>query len=60
LKDIVSAYGRYDGAALSTMTHREKPWLEARGNLDESEGSNELITKQSLRDYFALKLKADG
>ncbi|MEA5552495.1 type II toxin-antitoxin system antitoxin SocA domain-containing protein [Anabaena cylindrica UHCC 0172] len=60
LKDIVSAYGRYDGAALSTMTHRERPWLDARGNLDESEGSNALITKESLRDYFSSKLKAYG
>ena len=60
LQDIVSAYGRYDGAALSTMTHRERPWLDARGNLDESEGSNALITKESLRDYFAFKLKANG
>ena len=60
LQDIVSAYGRYDGAALSTMTHRERPWLDARGDLDESEGSNALITKESLRDYFASKLKANG
>ncbi len=42
------------------MTHRERPWLEARGDLDESEGSNALITKQSLRKYFASKLKAYG
>jgi uncharacterized phage-associated protein len=60
LQDIVSAYGRYDGAALSTMTHRERPWLDARGDLDELEGSNALITKESLRDYFASKLKANG
>lgn len=60
LRDIVSAYGRYDGAALSTMTHREKPWLEARGNLDESSGSNALIPKESLTDYFISKLRANG
>jgi len=40
LRDIVSAYGRYDGAALSTMTHRESPWLEARGDIPETQGSN--------------------
>lgn len=60
LKLIVSAYGRYDGAALSTMTHREKPWLDARGDLDESQGSNALITKNSLRVYFASKLRESG
>ena len=60
LELIISAYGRYDGAALSTMTHREKPWLDARGDLDESEGSNAWITKDSLRVYFASKLRESG
>ena len=57
IEDIVSAYGGYDGAMLSTMTHREKPWLEARGDLDESQGSCSLISKDSLRDFFGSKLK---
>jgi len=60
LRMIVSAYGRYDGAALSTMTHRETPWIEARGDLDESEGSNATISKGSLRTFFEAKLRANG
>lgn len=60
INEIVSAYGRYDGAALSTMTHREKPWLEARKGLDESQGSTATITKDSLSDFFTSKLKANG
>ena len=58
IKDIVSAYGRFDGAALSTMTHRETPWISARGELDESEGCNKIISKDSLRKFFKAKLKA--
>jgi uncharacterized phage-associated protein len=58
ITDVVSAYGRYDGAALSTMTHRESPWLDARGDLDESQGSTAIITKESMRDFFAAKLRA--
>jgi uncharacterized phage-associated protein len=60
LQDIVAAYGRYDGAALSTMTHRESPWVDARGDLDESEGSTALITKESLKKFFQAKLKLHG
>lgn len=60
LRDIVHAYGRYDGAALSTMTHRESPWLDARGELDESEGSTAVIPKASLTAYFRQKLNAHG
>ncbi|MFK8185027.1 MAG: Panacea domain-containing protein [Phormidesmis sp.] len=58
LQEIVSAYGRYDGAALSTMTHREKPWMDARGTLEELEGSTEVIAKDSLRNYFIARLSA--
>lgn len=58
--DIVAAYGRYDGAALSTMTHREAPWRDARGDLPESEGSIVLIPKASLRAFFTTKLAVDG
>ncbi len=60
LRDIVAAYGRYDGAALSTMTHRESPWVDARGDLDESEGSTALIAKESLKEFFQGKLKLNG
>jgi uncharacterized phage-associated protein len=60
LRDIVHAYGRYDGAALSTMTHRESPWLDARGELDESEGSTTVIPKSSLSACFRQKLNAHG
>jgi len=55
---IVDSYGRYDGAALSTMTHQEGPWLEARGDLPETEGSNEIISKDSMRKFFTKQLAA--
>lgn len=60
VSDIVAAYGRYDGAALSTMTHREAPWKDARGDLPESESSTALMPKDSLRTFFATKLVTDG
>jgi uncharacterized phage-associated protein len=56
LLQVVSAYGRFDGAALSTMTHRENPWIHARGGIDESAGSTAVITKESIRRYFSQKL----
>lgn len=60
VSDIVAAYGRYDGAALSTMTHREAPWKDARGDIPESDGSTVVITKDSMRTYFGAKLSQDG
>lgn len=60
INDVVSAYGRYDGAALSTMTHREDPWIDARGELDESLGSTAVISKESLKIFFCEKLRASN
>lgn len=56
IESIVDAYGRYDGAALSTMTHREKPWIEARKGIPETDGSQEIISKESLQNFFSAKV----
>jgi uncharacterized phage-associated protein len=58
--EVVAAYGRLDGAALSNMTHKEAPWVDARGDIPESEGSRELINKDSIKTFFAHKLKNGG
>ncbi|MFT6631472.1 MAG: putative phage-associated protein [Bacteriovoracaceae bacterium] len=58
ISGIVESYGRYDGAALSTMTHRESPWLDARGDLPESEVCQEKIPKDSLLSFFQKKITA--
>jgi len=60
VEDIVYAFGRYDGAALSTMTHREAPWLDARNGIPESSGSRETIKKDSLQRFFQAQLGAHG
>ncbi|WP_416191426.1 Panacea domain-containing protein [Neisseria sp. CCUG12390] len=57
LRQVVAAFGKFDGAALSTMTHREQPWLEARAGIPESEGSRETIQKNVMRNYFSAKLR---
>ncbi|HHX2510968.1 TPA: Panacea domain-containing protein [Neisseria subflava] len=57
VEKVVDAFGRFDGAALSTMTHREDPWLEARGEIPEDAGSSERISKESMKVYFERKLK---
>lgn len=59
LREVVGAYGRFDGAALSTMTHREDPWRDAREGLDEAAGSNRLIPKESIEKYFKRITKDD-
>ncbi len=52
IEAIVSAYGRLDGAALSTMTHKEEPWIAARGNTPEGGNSDTVISKTSMQTFF--------
>jgi len=56
LHDIISYFGSYDGATLSAMTHKETPWLEARGGISDIEPSNAIITKENLYDYFIKQI----
>lgn len=59
LREVVGAYGRFDGAALSTMTHREEPWLRTREGLSESAGSDRVIAKELIGHYFKRIMQED-
>ena len=59
LEGVVAAYGRYDGAALSTMTHRERPWLSARDGVPDTSNSDATISKDSMGRFFARKLREE-
>jgi uncharacterized phage-associated protein len=55
IKIIWSMYGDKDGKYLENKTHNEKPWQEARKNLQYYEHSNEIIKKDEIRDYYSKK-----
>lgn len=45
-------FGHYTGKQLENFTHEEKPWIIARGDLLPFQSSNNVITKESMREYF--------
>jgi uncharacterized phage-associated protein len=49
---IWEKYKFYSPIALSQMTHKELPWLMARGNLPLSMRSDEEIPAMAMKDYF--------
>jgi len=51
---VLECFGRYDGDTLVEITHREDPWIKARGNLPPEAPSNEIITLESIIDYFSI------
>lgn len=56
LEAVLGAYGEYSGKLLEKMTHRETPWLKARGDLPPEAACNKKITKQSMKTYYKRQL----
>lgn len=52
LDAIISTFGCYSGTVLEKMTHSERPWIEARGNLLPGDRSVTEIKKETIREYF--------
>jgi len=47
-------YGRYTGAFLRQLTHREPPWREARGTLPEGARSDATIDENRMKEHFGV------
>jgi uncharacterized phage-associated protein len=56
LNSIWDTYGKYDGKYLEHLTHIEKPWEEASKKVTDWITDNVVISKQSMLDYYKLKL----
>ncbi len=57
---VLKVYGKYTADQLERLSHTEKPWLDARGDLPASAPSNAEITVRSMREFFARKAKAQA
>lgn len=49
---VVNHYGQRSAQYLSELTHRERPWKEARKRLAPGQRSNREITQDSLAEYY--------
>ena len=50
---VVESFGMYSGKTLEQITHGESPWMDARKNCLPGEPSNEVISKESIKEYFS-------
>ena len=50
---VIRCFGFYNGKALEKMTHYEHPWMEARRGKKIDEISNNIISKESIAEYFS-------
>lgn len=54
-EELCRAYFYRDAYELELMTHREEPWITARGDLAPDVNSNREITQDSMRKFFASR-----
>ena len=52
LDSVAKYFCCYSGTTLRDFTHSEAPWIEARGNLESHENSQNIICKESISKYF--------
>jgi uncharacterized phage-associated protein len=52
LAEVADVYGRFSGKQLENMTHAERPWREARGDLSDEAPSNAIIPKEKMIAYY--------
>ena len=50
---VVETFGMYSGKILEQITHGESPWMDARKNCLPGEPSNEVISKEAIKEYFS-------
>lgn len=49
---VLNTFGFYSGKTLERITHNEEPWKKARKGYGDSIPSNELLSKESIKEYF--------
>ena len=56
LEEVTEEYFMLDAYELEMMTHREAPWIQARGGLPIDEPSYAVISQQSMKDYYKARV----
>ncbi len=56
IQTVWDQYRNYSATALSHMTHRESPWVDARGGLPADATSDAEITPEAMRLFFRARL----
>ncbi|MEB7436562.1 type II toxin-antitoxin system antitoxin SocA domain-containing protein [Mammaliicoccus sciuri] len=52
LEQVLQVYGDYSGNELENISHQEDPWRDARGTHSPLESCNEIITEESMFNYY--------
>lgn len=59
MEELTEVYFGCDAFELEQMTHREDPWIQARGNLSLDTPCRAIISKASMKDYYKTRAEAE-
>jgi uncharacterized phage-associated protein len=52
IADVLKEYGDKSAYHLESLSHAERPWREARNGYAQSERSEAIISKETMREYY--------
>lgn len=53
LETVLASYGKATAGQLERLSHSERPWRDARGDLPTDASSRNVIHKDSIQEFFA-------
>jgi len=53
IEAVIGSYGHLSGRQLSTLTHAELPWREARGDLPPTARSNREVDPDRMQEFYS-------
>lgn len=59
LESVYYAYGHLDGDQLEALTHKESPWLKARGDIDPAAVCTNIISTEDMRACYAKQYEEE-
>ncbi len=59
LKAIIDEYFSQSAWTLERLVHKESPWIDARAGLNDYELCTNIISKQSMMDYYSKFIKSN-
>lgn len=54
LEEVMKTYGIFQAKYLEMLTHSEKPWIEARGDLPLEARCDKPISTETMKNYYTL------
>ena len=57
LNEVAEVYMPHGAYQLELMTHKEKPWIDARGNCEPDEKCTTIIPKSAMEEFYAAQIK---